>query len=84
MVCRLEVLEASGCTLLSCNVAWHEDIATTYPQHTSHSQPEGSNRVDSNRGYVTVHDAVTHALAALGSVKAPAVPTAPALQVPSP
>lgn len=84
LVCfRLEMLEVSGCTVLSCNVAWHAQAAHTNSQHGSWqahaAESEDSN--DSSKGFSSVQDAVAHAVAALDAVKAPAVPAAPALQV---
>ncbi len=84
IVClRLEMLEISGCTVLSCNVAWHAQAAHTYPQHGSRQAhvAESQDDCDSSRGFSSVQDAVAHAVAALDGVKAPAVPAAPALQV---
>jgi len=84
IVCfRLEMLEVSGCTVLSCNVAWHAQAAHTNPQHGSWQThvAESQDEADSSKGFISVQDAVAHAVAALDGVKAPAVPAAPALQV---
>ena len=80
---RLEMLEVSGCTVLSCNIAWHAQAAHTDSQHGRRQahDAESQDDCDSSRGVSSVQDAVAHALAALNGVKAPAVPAAPALQV---
>lgn len=77
------MLEVSGCTMLSCNIAWHAQAAHTDSQHTSWQAhvAESQDNCDSSRGFSSVQDAVAHAVAALDGVKAPAVPAAPALQV---
>ncbi len=77
------MLEVAGCTVLSCNVAWHAQAAHTSPQHGSWQAhaAESQDNCDSSRGFSSVQDAVAHAVAALDGVKAPAVPAAPALQV---
>ncbi|DBA90082.1 TPA: hypothetical protein ACH3X1_003401 [Trebouxia sp. C0004] len=83
MLPRLEMLEVSGCTVLSCNVAWHAQAAHTNSQHGSWQAhiAKSQDNCDSSRGFSSVQDAVAHAVAALDGVKAPAVPAAPALQV---
>ena len=65
---RLEVLEAAGCTLLSCNIAWHSKAST--PGDGGGSQ-----------GFASLGTAVHAALADLQSVRAPAAPAAPAFKV---
>ena len=77
------MLEVSGCTVLSCNVAWHAQAAHTNLQHGSwHAHvAESQDYCDSSRGFSSVQEAVAHAVAALDGVKAPAVVAAPALQV---
>ncbi len=77
---RLEMLEVSGCSVLSCNVAWHAQAAHTNSQYGSW-QAHDADDCDSSRGFSSVQDAVAHAVAALDGAKAPAVPAAPALQV---
>jgi len=77
------MLEVSGCSVLSCNVAWHAQAAHTNSLHGSWQAhaAESQDSCDSSRGFSSVQDAVAHAVATLDGVKAPAVPAAPALQV---
>lgn len=81
--CRLEMLEASGCTLLSCSVAWHAQAAGTAPQHHDQQQlhTDTQDMPDSSTRFSSVQAAVVHAMAALNGVRPPAVASAPALQV---
>lgn len=76
------MLEASGCTLLSCNVAWHAQAACNVPQHNDQQQLHTENQdVPDSSTFSSVQAAVVHAMAALNGVRPPAEPSAPALQV---
>ena len=70
-------MEASTCTLLSCNVAWHRQAN----QPAAEQSAFASGMQPSLTGFTNIATAVSHALAALAAAKAPAVPAAPALQV---
>ena len=70
-------MEASTCTLLSCNVAWHGQANQSPAEQSGFASGNQSSVTD----FTDVATAVSHALAALAAAKAPAVPAAPALQV---
>lgn len=73
------MLEAATCSLLSCNVAWHNEAAqaeVTGARHEGNSSGLGSQCTYSSLG-----SAVRHAMAALDAVQPPAALAAPAFQV---
>ena len=76
MKCRLEMLEAATCTLLSCNIAWHNLAEVTGARHDSNSSS-----LEGLSTYSSLSSAVQDAMAALHAVQPPAVPAAPAFQV---
>ena len=63
-------MEAAGCTLLSCNVAWHAQAASQNSSATADSSP-----------FTNVQDAIQDTLSALDALQSPATPAAPAFQV---
>lgn len=69
-MCRLEVVEAAGCTLLSCNVAWHAQAASQNSSTTANSA-----------AFSSIHEAIQDTLSALDALHSPATPAAPAFQV---
>ena len=79
MKCRLEILEAATCTLLSCNIAWHNQAALAEVTGARHDG--NSSSVGGLSTYSSLSSAVQHAMAALHAVQPPAVPAAPAFQV---
>ncbi len=66
--CRLELLEASGCNIMACTVAWDAN-------HPGAGSSSGST------GFASADAAVADALAALDSVRAAAPPAAGAFKL---
>ena len=69
---RMEMLEAAGCSLLSCNVAWHAEVVSQQHNGVDSAQHAGSS---------SIHDAIANTLEALDALQSPAAAAAPAFQV---
>ena len=65
--CRLELLEAAGCSVLACTVAWDAEAGHGRPQRVC--------------GFVSFAEAAADALRALSVVRMPRKKTAPAVRV---
>ena len=69
---RMEMLEAAGCSLLSCNVVWHAEVVNKQHNWSDPTQHAGSS---------SIHDAIASTLEALDALQSPAAAAAPAFQV---
>ena len=75
--CRLEFLEASGCCILACTVAWD----TSHAAASSSGNSSGSGGASPAVGFASLGAAVMDAVAALDAVQPPAPPSAGAFKL---
>lgn len=68
----MEMLEAAGCSLLSCNVAWHAEVLNQQHNGIDSAQHAGSS---------SIHDAIASTLEALDALQSPSAAAAAAFQV---